>query len=209
MAKADFTNIPLSFSEQLGGFFFKWRDYTPLPLVVISLVCAQPSLISLGLGTLVALCGELYRAYGVAYIGTVSRTRSHSNGDLVDTGPFAITRNPLYCGNFLIYTGLALAAGVWWLPILVAVMFCIQYVPIVLWEEKKLKVLFGNAYERYQTRVPARWIPSLGNVLSKKGWQKPSPSAWSHALRSEKRTSTAFSLFLTPLWGLYFWRPFA
>lgn len=189
--------------ERMGELLFKLRDYTPIPIVILALLFARPSLASLAGGLLVALLGEAARTYGVAFIGSISRTRSYSNGELVREGPFALLRNPLYFGNLVLSLGLAIMSGVIWLPFVVIVFFYGQYIPIVAWEERKLKNIFGDAYARYQTEVPNRWFPSL-RVLLKGGWYR-APDTWAPALKSEKRTLTAvfaYVILMAVLFGI-------
>ena len=58
------------------------------------------------------------RYWAVSYIGTISRTRASRFGPLMSAGPFALVRNPLYVGNFLIWIGFAIASGLlWMLPV--------------------------------------------------------------------------------------------
>ena len=55
--------------------------------------------------------GELLRFWAVRHIGVISRTRSDRLGPLVETGPFALIRNPLYLGNIALWVGFTLSAG--------------------------------------------------------------------------------------------------
>ena len=93
-------------SSSLGETFFKYRDYTPIPLILIVLFVAKPSVFTATLGTIVLTFGELFRIYSVAFIGSISRTRKESLGNqLITSGPFKWVRNPLYLGNFFIVFG--------------------------------------------------------------------------------------------------------
>ena len=56
--------------------------------------------------------GEWIRLAGVAAAGTATRRRSRDVQRLVNYGIFGWTRNPLYIGNFLIWTGFVIASGV-------------------------------------------------------------------------------------------------
>ena len=90
---------------------------------------APPSPVIVGAGVALTAAGELIRLWGVRHIGAVSRTRSDRLGPLVDTGPFAVIRNPLYVGNILIWAGFALSARLVWLaPIAVLLLgACLLY----------------------------------------------------------------------------------
>ena len=185
----------LSACERCGEVLFKWRDYTPIPLILVALIFAKPTVLSLLGGFFVSLVGELFRLYSVAYIGTISRTRSYSNGKLIQSGPFSGLRNPLYLGNLIICVGIGLSTLNPLVLGLIVALFYAQYIPIVAWEERKLTNIFGPEYLAYQALVPQRWFPSLRCLVSAKFWQKPED--WAPAWKSEKRTLLAFtSMFL-------------
>jgi protein-S-isoprenylcysteine O-methyltransferase Ste14 len=182
--------------EDLGEKLFALRDYTPIPLILIVLIFAHPTIWSATLGTLIAIFGELLRVYAVAFIGSVSRTRNTTTtgGALITNGPFAWTRNPLYVANFLITFGMAIFSGRMSLMILTALAFAAQYVCIVAYEEKLLVERFGETYEDYRRTVPA-WVPSRLPSLATVEW----PDTFSPALKSERRTLAAIAVMLVLL----------
>ena len=102
--------------------------------------------------------GEAIRVWAVHHIGTISRTRSDRVGPLIDDGPFAVVRNPLYLGNIALWIGFVLAAKLVWLAPLMALLLGLEYHAIVRWEEELLEARFGDAYRAYARRVP-RWLP--------------------------------------------------
>ncbi len=178
---------------QIGEWFFKYRDYTPIPLILYLLIVADASVFSASLGLLLVAAGELFRIYTVAFIGTVSRTRSDSTGQkLVTHGPFSFVRNPLYVGNFFIVFGFSVFAANLSLVLITILLFSLQYYFIVRYEEFVLTGKFGSEYKNYCRRVPA-WIPGSLPKLESIEW----PTEYSSALKSEKRTlTTIFSLLL-------------
>jgi protein-S-isoprenylcysteine O-methyltransferase Ste14 len=189
--------------QKLGGWFFRYRDYTPIPIVISGILFAEPNVTSLVLGLVLALFGEVARAFGVAFIGTISRTRSMSNGQLVSDGPFYLLRNPLYFGNLVLSLGLAVMTGVWWLPLLTLVVFYGQYIPIVAWEEWKLNGIFGSTYADYQNKVPNRWFPNFGRLFQG-DWAKHKVD-WAPAWKSEKRTLTSIISFTILMVVFFVW----
>ena len=98
--------------------------------------------------------------WAVRHIGVISRTRSDRLGPLVESGPFAHLRNPLYVGNIALWVGFAITAGLLWLAPIVLVLLGLEYHAIVRWEEHLLESRFGEAYRSYAAHVP-RWIPTL------------------------------------------------
>ena len=164
--------------------FFKLRSYTPIPLLVLLVITAEPSLLTFMLGLVFMGIGELIRMWGVAHAGGATRTRNVGAPMLVTSGPFAHTRNPLYIGNAFIYVGVAFLAGGLWYWILVALGFCaLQYGLIVSLEENTLTSIFGSEYAFYQRSVP-RWIPRLLPW----SWSLPQEPDWKDAWRNEKHT---------------------
>ena len=76
---------------------------------------------------------------------------------LVRTGPYRITRNPIYIAFVLLYFGLAvLLTSAWMLLLLVPVLLILQR-GVVEREEAYLREKFGEAYRKYEARVP-RWL---------------------------------------------------
>lgn len=76
---------------------------------------------------------------------------------LVLTGPFAMTRNPIYLGNTLLMIGVGLAAGMLWFLILAVVAAFLTQKLAIEREEKYLDQRFGKKYRDYRKRV-RRWI---------------------------------------------------
>jgi protein-S-isoprenylcysteine O-methyltransferase Ste14 len=76
---------------------------------------------------------------------------------LVESGPYRHTRNPIYIGFVLLYFGLAvMLTSEWMLLLLVPVLIVLQR-GVVEREEAYLTEKFGEAYRKYQARVP-RWL---------------------------------------------------
>lgn len=89
-----------------------------------------------------------------------ARTTLDPNGvpdHLVTSGPFSITRNPMYFANTLLMIGVGLVSGItWFLPLALIAAFATQKLAIER-EEKVLMERFGKRYRDYSKRV-RRWI---------------------------------------------------
>ena len=179
---------------RLGGWLFKRRTWLPLPLALgLLLIPAQhPPTILLDFGGagLVA-AGELVRLWGVRHIGVISRTRSDRLGPLVDSGPFAYVRNPLYLGNIGLWTGFAINAGLPWLALPLAAILGFEYHAVVRWEEGLLESRLGDAYREYAARVP-RWLPAL--TRPKRTASAAPHFSWRDTLFSERGTLIAIAV---------------
>ena len=96
--------------------------------------------------------------YSVRWTRSITRARSRKTGGrLITAGPYRFSRNPIYIGNGLIGLGLTWLSGITWaLPVFV-ILFLIQYIPIVRFEEAVLEEKFGDEFRQYKKQAP-RWI---------------------------------------------------
>ncbi|MDQ7007772.1 MAG: isoprenylcysteine carboxylmethyltransferase family protein [Acidobacteriota bacterium] len=114
---------------------------------------SRPRPAELFAGTVLVALGEGLRCWAA---GHLVKTRQ-----LVTTGPYRYTRNPLYLGRLLIFTGLAIMARLPWLlngAVLVAgwAVFFGYYLPRKeRIEPARLRDRHGGLYERYADAVPA------------------------------------------------------
>ena len=103
------------------------------------------------------ISGQLWRCWAVGFIG-LYRGESVNAQKLATKGPYALMRNPLYFGNFLIGLGWGIIAGLH-AVIIFAVSFYVLYnLAIIPHEEKFLRNKFGLQYEYYCGRVK-RFFP--------------------------------------------------
>jgi protein-S-isoprenylcysteine O-methyltransferase Ste14 len=164
---------PRSGLIRAGQFFFKYRDLL-FPLVFLPLALFTPPdtllgdpLVDYALGILVVLAGQGLRSLviGLAYIRRGGKNKQIYADDLVQTGFFAHSRNPLYVGNLLIIVGLVLIHGGPWMYLVVLPFFVFVYIAIVAAEELYLSNHFGPAYAEYCRRVP-RFLPRMQGLLT-------------------------------------------
>lgn len=78
---------------------------------------------------------------------------------LVTTGPYALTRNPMYLGHIIFMLGTVLTLGSW-AGALALLLRALWFHRRVRGDEERLARLFGEEYERYRARVN-RWLPGL------------------------------------------------
>ncbi len=188
-------NSPISAAEssraaRIGAVIFRNRGWLPVPFLAIPLL-APGSITRLGVivGAVLVVLGEAWRLWGVATAGTVTRRRSRNVQKLVTHGPFALSRNPLYNGNYLLWMGFVALSGVWWFIPVATVLFAVEYYFIVRYEEGVLESIFGEEYLAFKRRTP-RWIPmgASGPVAGEFHWAE----AW----RSEISTFMQFAALL-------------
>lgn len=195
---------PRPLLERAGAWLFRHRTSIPVPLVLALLVIPAPEPSSSAgrwLGVAFVACGEGLRIWAVRHIGVISRTRGDRLGPVVETGPFALIRNPLYVGNLALWVGFALSAGLVWLVPVVIMMLGLEYHAIVRWEESLLESRRGDEYLAYAGRVP-RWIPRVGRPRSRQALRREmrAPYAWQETLFSERGTLIAIAVGYLLLW---------
>jgi protein-S-isoprenylcysteine O-methyltransferase Ste14 len=76
---------------------------------------------------------------------------------VIDSGPFARSRNPLYLGLLAGAGGVALLAGSFWGLVALPLEWALLRWGAVVPEERYLAAKFGVAYDEYTSRVP-RWL---------------------------------------------------
>lgn len=76
---------------------------------------------------------------------------------LVDSGPFAISRNPIYCGMLLGTIGAGIAADTLWIIAGLVIWYPVMRYGVIGREEEYLERHFGAPYLEYKSRV-RRWI---------------------------------------------------
>lgn len=109
--------------------------------------------------------GTLFILGGLVVIGLAAwQFRSHATTimprevprTMIDTGPYAYSRNPIYVADALILAGVALR---WDLAGLVLVPVFVRVITqrFILGEEAGMRAQFGAAYDAYARRVH-RWV---------------------------------------------------
>jgi protein-S-isoprenylcysteine O-methyltransferase Ste14 len=75
---------------------------------------------------------------------------------IVDDGPYARSRNPLYVAMALVYGGVTLRADAGWAALLLPGALLVIGRGVIDREERYLEARFGDEYRAYRERVP-RW----------------------------------------------------
>lgn len=93
---------------------------------------------------------------GLAVVGWAVRTVGDADvehpTELVTTGPYAVSRNPMYVAWTALYAGVALAANAIWPLVLLPAVAAATHV-VVRREERRLEAAFGEAYRDYRDDV--------------------------------------------------------
>jgi protein-S-isoprenylcysteine O-methyltransferase Ste14 len=192
--------------EKTGEYFFQWRSYLPLVMAVLFILALVQFRFSFAdrrldlawdAGCLaIALLGQGFRFFTVGFVprGTSGRnTRGQVADALNTTGTYAMVRNPLYLGNFIIWFGLSLFMKSLWFTTIITLFFAIFYERIIFREEAFLREKFGDSFLQWAEKTPAM-MPRFRN------WQPPSlPFSFKSALNREYGTFFAIIATFTVL----------
>ena len=80
-----------------------------------------------------------------------------STPEIISTGVYRITRNPMYVGMALLQAGYGMARANGWTIALIPIVLAVVYATAVRHEEAYLEQKFGAAYLTYKSSV-RRWI---------------------------------------------------
>ncbi len=182
------------------------RSYTPIPFLIVMVLYAEPTVTTMITGFCIAAVGEAIRFWGVSICGSETRTTGTVGAtNLITDGPFGHVRNPLYVGNILMYTGIAVMSNalVPYLTAAVVTWFIIQYHLIVSREEEHLQSAFGDEYSVYCDHVP-RFIPRISRYAGVHSFHRDPDM--SRGLQSEMRTLQGFAAVIALIVARYFVR---
>ncbi len=122
----------------------------PLPLPVDARVGLTAVMGLLGLGIILAAIGSFRRT------GQDPKPWK-STPEIVLTGVYGRTRNPMYVGMALLQTSLGVGLANGWIVALVPLVLVVIYATAIRHEEAYLERKFGEAYRTYKKSV-RRWI---------------------------------------------------
>jgi protein-S-isoprenylcysteine O-methyltransferase Ste14 len=135
----------------VGWLLERWR---PLPLLATGR--SAPMLwfgwLGVALGLLFMIWGMItFRRHRTAIIPILPASR------LVMSGPYRLSRNPMYVGFTTLYVGASLLANALWPLLLLPIVLALLVRLVIRKEERYLADAFGPAYEIYRQRV-RRWL---------------------------------------------------
>jgi protein-S-isoprenylcysteine O-methyltransferase Ste14 len=122
-----------------------------------ALIPAGIALVLIGVGMIILARREFTR-YGQP------TDPGHPTKQLIKTGVFAISRNPLYLASIFVLLGIALALNILWALVALVVSNIICHYVLIIPEEKYLLAKFDDEYRDYTATVH-RW---LGRIICKK-----------------------------------------
>ena len=88
-----------------------------------------------------------------------SNVRVEQGQRVIDTGPYAHVRHPMYAAAVWLFVGIPLARGSWW-----SVALLILLLPVLVWrltDEERILARDLPGYPEYMRRVKYRLIPMV------------------------------------------------
>jgi len=86
-----------------------------------------------------------------------SNIRVEKDQTVIDTGPYAHVRHPMYAGAIWLFVGMPLALGSWW-----SLGLIVLFMPVLLWrllDEEKILRRDLPGYTQYMRKVRFRLVP--------------------------------------------------
>ncbi|HUI98632.1 MAG TPA: isoprenylcysteine carboxylmethyltransferase family protein [Usitatibacter sp.] len=144
-----------------------WSNRVPIPFLAERLFPRAPW--QFWVGAVLTAAGLLFTVWarsGLAanWSGIVTLKQGH---ELVDTGPYALVRHPIYTGLLAAFVGSAIARGDWRGILAVVIAWAALWRKLRL-EERWMTERFGERYHAYRERVPAL-VPFLKSKPRAKG----------------------------------------
>lgn len=131
----------------------RWRVALGFVLGAVVFWLAVPTWRSLAAGAAVAVAGEALRIWAA---GHVEKSR-----EVTRSGPYRVTRHPLYLGSSVIALGMAIACASWAVAALIGVYVAVTIPAAIRAEEAHLRAKFGAEYDAYAARAAPPMIRSF------------------------------------------------
>jgi len=109
---------------------------------MVAMWLAEPTPRSVAAGAIVALVGEAVRVWAAGHL--------EKGREVTTTGPYRVTRHPLYLGSTIIGVGVAIASANAIVAALVLGYLVVTLTAAILTEESHLTRKFGAAYPEYR-----------------------------------------------------------
>lgn len=135
---------------ELRAKLVTYRWPLAIAAAIIFILMMEPQYFLIGL--LISLVGEGLQVWCFA---TLNKKK-----DLAAKGPYAVIRNPMYIGRYLLILGAVAITGSLFLMVVYTIIYYFYMTNRVGREEEVLKDIFGDAYLEYCNNVN-RFIPTL------------------------------------------------
>ena len=123
-------------------FLARWRVPLGYLLGIVAFLLATPTPSSLAIGAAVGAFGEAIRIWAAGHL--------EKGREVTRSGPYALTRHPLYLGSAIMGAGFAIAARNIVVALVVGAYLVVTITAAIRAEEAHLTRKFGSAYDDYR-----------------------------------------------------------
>ena len=140
----------------------RWRVPIGFACAAAVLYLGQPTPRSLAIGGAIALIGEMVRVWAAGHL--------EKGREVTQSGPYRLTRHPLYAGSAIIALGAATASARLSAMVLIAAYMAATIISAIRHEEASMRASFGDQYDAYaQSRgAPVERPFSLARAIKNK-----------------------------------------
>jgi hypothetical protein len=140
----------------------RWRVPIGFACAAAVLYLARPTPRSLAMGGAIALIGEAVRIWAAGHL--------EKGREVTQSGPYRLTRHPLYAGSAIIALGAAIASARLSAMALIGIYMAATIVSAIRHEEASMRASFGDQYDAYaQSRgAPVERPFSLARAIKNK-----------------------------------------
>ncbi len=131
----------------------------PLPLTLLDIGTIAGERLRIGLGILLMVIGVIGSGFTASRFKLIgdSPMPTKPTSAIITTGPYRVSRNPMYLFVAVVYLGIGLRLGSLWIIIMfIPLIYLVQRLAIIP-EEQYLESKFGDQYLDYKAEV-RRWI---------------------------------------------------
>jgi protein-S-isoprenylcysteine O-methyltransferase Ste14 len=147
-------------------FRTKLLRLSSLPIVAVAIFVRPTWRVESNMAFAIEFAGYMFLLAGLAVrIWCMFYISERKSRELITTGPYSISRNPLYIGTFLLVVGASLCFENPVMLVIGAFVFVPTHVAVVLMEERHLETIFGEEFRAYKKKVRRFW-PSFRNYQS-------------------------------------------
>ena len=107
-----------------------------------ALILADPNWRTWSVGLMIAAAGESFRMWAAGHL--------EKGREVTQSGPYRITRHPLYVGSAVLALGVVIASRSWIVALITIIYLGATFTAAIRTEEAHLRRIFGDAYDRYR-----------------------------------------------------------
>ncbi|MCP4156649.1 MAG: isoprenylcysteine carboxylmethyltransferase family protein [bacterium] len=165
----------------------KYRSFVGIIGLIVILYLSTPSPNTLTIGFFFIIAGMFFRGWSAGYI--------NKDNELATHGPYSLTRNPLYFGNFILGVGIAIAGNNIYCYAIFLGYYLLFFPFLMIIEHKRLKLKFGQKYVEWHANSNS-FFPKLKSPKDKSKRKRHLTFNISFYMKNKEYKVLYFSLFI-------------